>query len=234
MWVWWVSHHWDALDWLFYTLTPIERGYSPLASDVMDGNYGWMVCPEYVNPDGSCGFFDVNNVFLLSQYQANVAARIDRYAPELGFVELSNDPAAEYYLCPCVASGSPLCDAISGPNQPACLLGPNSPEFVVVYSDLLFTAAISGSVAMIATNPQALLVTGALEMAATRDLALVTEAMLSRGVLEQGNVAIGIHQYPYLYPPNWISPTFNCAYYQDPGNPYWLPDGCETAPPFTD
>ncbi|MGQ9598558.1 MAG: hypothetical protein ACUVWZ_03995 [Anaerolineae bacterium] len=85
-------------------------------------------------------------------------------------MELSNEPAAEYYLCPCVASGSPPCDAISGPNQPACLLGPNSLEFVVVYSDLLFTAAISGSVAMIATNPQALLVTGALEMAATRSL----------------------------------------------------------------
>ncbi|MGQ9598557.1 MAG: hypothetical protein ACUVWZ_03990 [Anaerolineae bacterium] len=66
VWVWWVSHHWDALDWLFYILTPVERDCSPLASGVMDGDYGWMVCPEYVNPDGSCGFFNVNNVFLLS------------------------------------------------------------------------------------------------------------------------------------------------------------------------
>jgi hypothetical protein len=65
-------------------------------------------------------------------------------------------------------------------------------------------------------------------------LSLTTAYMITRSLLTHDNVAIGIHQYPYLNPPNWISPTLNCAYYQMPGNPYWLPPGCETAPPFED
>jgi len=106
---------------------------------------------------------------------------------------------------------------------------------VATYGDLLSTAAIRASVAMAAANPDALLITGALEMTASRDhdLTRTTEYMIAREVLTQGNVAIGIHQYPY-FPPNWLSPTPNCAYYQVPGDPFWLPPGCETAPPFED
>jgi len=227
---------WAGLDWLFEELSPQERDYSPLFSGVMDGNFGWMTCPQYTNPDGSAGFFDTDNAYLLEQYAANVRAMTARYVPDLRYVELSNEPAAEFYLCPCVTPGGPACDATSGPNQPACLLGPNSREFVDAYGDLLYTAADVAAGAMAAANPGALLVTGALEMAPTGDtgLMLTTEYVITRGLLLRDNVAIGIHQYPYLYPPNWISPTLDCAYYQKPGDPYWLPAGCETAPPFED
>jgi alpha-N-arabinofuranosidase len=233
---------WQGLDWLFDDLSPQERDYSPLFSGIMDGNFGWMTCPEYTNPDGSIGFFDPDNVYLVEQYRANVRVQTERYAPELRFVELSNEPAAEYYLCPCVAPGG-TCDATTGPNQPACLLGPNSPEFVATYGDLLFTAAdaaaeelaLSAAEGMAIANPDALEITGALDLPPNDfGLSLTTEYMITRSLLTHDNVAIGIHQYPYLNPPNWISPTLNCAYYQVPGDPYWLPPGCETAPPFED
>jgi alpha-N-arabinofuranosidase len=233
---------WDGLDWLFDGLSPQERDYSPLPSGVMDGNFGWMTCPEYTNPDGSVGFFDPDNAYLVEQYRANIRAQTERYAPDLRYIELSNEPAAEFYLCPCIAPGG-TCNATSGPNQPACLLGPNSPEFVATYGDLLFTAAdiaaeklaLSAVEGMAAANPDALMITGALDLPPNDfGLSLTTAYMITRSLLTHDNVAIGIHQYPYLNPPNWISPTLNCAYYQMPGNPYWLPPGCETAPPFED
>lgn len=204
----------------------------------MDGNYGWMTCPEYTNPDGSVGFFDPDNTFLVQQYVANVKAETARYAPELRFVELSNEPAAEFYLCPCglqvFGVPAPECDTTGGPNQPACLLGTDSPEFVATYGDLLFTAADAAAEAMAAANPEALLVTGALDMPPLNiGLSLTTEYMITRGLLTHDNVAIGIHQYPYPYP-NWLPEPPNCAYFQAPGDPYWLPPGCETAPPFDD
>ena len=200
----------------------------------MDGNFGWMTCPQYTNPDGSAGFFDADNAYLVAQYRAHVRATTARYAPDLRFVELSNEPAAEFYLCPCIAPGG-TCTATSGPNQPACLLGPNSPEFVATYGDLLFTATDAAAEEMAATNPEALAITGALDLPPNDfGLSLTTQNLITRGLLLRDNVAIGIHQYPYLNPPNWISPTLNCAYYQKPGDPYWLPAGCETAPPFAD
>ncbi len=222
---------WDGLDWLFYTVSPQERDYSPLSSGVMDGNFGWMTCPTYTNPNGSVGFFDPANTFLVQQYAANVYTMTARYRPDLRFIELSNEPAAEFYLCPCTAPGG-HCTATVGPDQPACMNGPNFPEFVEAYGDLLFTAAISASEVMTAANPDALLVTGALDMPPNHfGLSLTTMNLITRGILAHGNVAIGIHQYPCLFPA-WISPTLNCSYYQMPGEPYWLPPGCETAPPF--
>jgi hypothetical protein len=225
---------WQGLDWLFDDLSPQERDYSPLFSGIMDGNFGWMTCPEYTNPDGSVGFFDLDNTYLVEQYRAHVRATTERYNPDLRFVEMSNEPAAEFYLCPCIAPGG-TCNATSGPNQPTCLLGPNSPEFVATYGDLLFTAADIAAEELATTNADGLVITGALDMPPNNfGLSLTTAYMITRSLLTHDNVAIGIHQYPYLNPPNWISPTLNCAYYQMPGNPYWLPPGCETAPPFED
>lgn len=227
------TYLWPGLDWLFGSLSPVERDYAPLFSGVMDGNFGWMTCPQYANPDGSVGFFDPDNAYLVEQYAANLRTITDRYQPQLRFVELSNEPAAEYYLCPCTVPGG-TCNATSGPNQPACLLGPNSPQFVATYGDLLFTTAISGAQAMAAANPAALLVTGAVDLPPNDfGLSLTTMSMITRGLLLNDNVAIGIHQYPYLYP-NWLTEPPNCAYFQKPGDPYWLPPGCETASPFED
>jgi len=227
---------WDGLDWTFNDLAPQERDYSPLFTGIIYGNFGWMTCPAYTNPDGSVGFYDPNNTYLLEQYGDYVRELTARYAPELLFIETGNEPAAEFYLCPCGVPGGPACDAGSGPNQPACLTGPDSPAFVAAYGDLLFTASDAAAAEMASANPEALLITGALEMVPTRDadLTLTSEYLLSQGLLNHGNVALGIHQYPYLYPPNWISPALNCSYYQSPGDPFWLPAGCETAPPFED
>jgi len=234
---------WQGLDWLFDGLSPQERDYSLLFTGIMDGNFGWMTCPEYTNPDGSVGFFDPDNAYLVEQYRAHVRAQTERYPPippcqgglrGVRYIELANEPAAEYYLCPCVAPGG-TCNATSGPNQPACLLGPNSPKFVATYGDLFFTAADAAAEEMAIANPDALEITGALDLPPNDfGLSLTTAYMITRSLLTHDNVAIGIHQYPYLNPPNWISPTLNCAYYQKPDDPYWLPDGCETAPPFED
>lgn len=227
---------WDDLDWLFGLPSDV-RDYSPLFSGVLDGNFGWMTCPEYANPDGSSGFYDVENTFLLEQFRDNVYAQVSRYAPNLRFLEMGNEPAAEFYLCPCTTPPDTNdCNATCGPNQPACVAGPNSPEFVAAYGDLLFTASDAAAREMSAANPEALLITGALEMTALADydLTATTEYMISRGLLNNNNVVIGFHQYPYGYP-NWLpDPPASCAYFQNPGNPYWLPDGCETAPPLND
>jgi len=229
---------WTALDWIYGedSLSPVERDYSPLYSGLMFGGLGWMTCPEYSNPDGSLGFYDPDNADLVGLYGDFVRELAARYTNELEFVEIGNEPAAEFYLCPCGAPGGPACNASSGPNQPACLSGPDSADFVAAYGDLLFTATDVAAGEMAAADGDALLITGALEMVPTRDtgLSLTSEYLLSRGLLDHGNVALGIHQYPYLYPPNWISPTLNCSYYQAPGNPFWLPAGCDTAPPFAD
>ncbi|MGB9593617.1 MAG: hypothetical protein ACPL7R_05730, partial [Anaerolineae bacterium] len=230
------QYMWDDLDWLF-GLPPDVRDYSPLFSGILDGNFGWMTCPEYINPDGSRGFYDVENTFLLQQFRDNVYQQMARYAPDLRFIEMGNEPAAEFYLCPCTTPPDTSdCNATCGPDQPACVAGPNSPEFVAAYGDLLFTASDAAAREMAAANPEALLITGALELTSSHDhdLTATTEYMISRGLLTNGNVAIGFHQYPYLYP-NWLpDPPDSCAYFQDPGNPYWLPSGCETAPPLDD
>lgn len=229
-----------VLDWVYgsESLSPQERDYSPLITDVMYGGHGWMSCPAYMNPDGSSGFYDVDNAYLLERFRAYIHELNVRYAAELRFVEMGNEPAAEFYLCPCgVTQGTP-CDASGGPNQPVCLAGPGSEEFAAVYGDLLFTAADIAAKEMAAANPQAVLVTGALEMVPTgdRDLTATTEYMLRQGLLARGNVVIGIHQYPYFYPPPWLQDEsgklLNCAYYQPGHDVFWLPDGCETAPPL--
>ncbi len=227
---------WDDLDWLF-GLPPDVRDYSPLFTGVLDGNFGWMTCPQYTNPDGSRGFYDVRNGFVLRQFRDNMYQQVARYAPDLRFVEMGNEPAAEFYLCPCTTPPDMSdCNATCGPNQPPCVAGPNSPEFVAAYGDLLFTASDAAAREMAAANPYALLITGALEITASRDhdLTATTEYMISRGLLDNDNVAIGFHQFPYFYP-NWLpDPPDSCAYFQDPANPYSLPDGCETAPPLDD
>ena len=231
----------DTLDWVFNDLSPQERDYSPLFTGVMYGSLGWMTCPTYTNPDGSVGFFDVNNIYLLNQYRAYVRELTSRYAPELRFVELGNEPANEFYLCPCLPYSEEECpcNADSGPNQPACREGPDSPEFVAAYGDLLYTTADIAADEMAAANPEALLTTGALEMVPIwiTDLSETTEYMITRGLLtDHDNVAIGIHQYPYHYPPLWIKDAsgdpLNCSYYQEGHDIFWLPEGCETAPPL--
>ncbi|MBI4731137.1 MAG: hypothetical protein HY781_03225 [Chloroflexi bacterium] len=235
------NYLWSALDWVYTrtNLSSLEQDCSPLMSDVMYGAHGWFSCPEYANPDGSNGFYDVDNTFMLEHFRAYMRALNTRYAAELRFIEMGNEPAAEFYLCPCSAPLDIACDASSGPNQPVCEDGPGSPEFAAVYGDLLFTAADIAAEEMAAINPHALVITGALEMVPTRDthLTATTEYLIQQGLLENDNVAVGIHQYPYFYPPPWLSDEngswLNCGYYQPGQDIFWLPDGCETAPPLS-
>jgi len=231
---------WEGLDWLYdpSNLSPLEHDTSLLMSDVMYGAHGWFSCPEYANPDGSNGFYDLDNLFILDRFRAYMRALNERYAPELKFIEMGNEPAAEFYLCPCGPNLDLACDAASGPNQPVCKPGPGDPQFAAIYGGLLFAAADIAAEEMAAANPQGTLITGALEMAPTRDthLTATTEYLIQQGLLDNENVVIGIHQYPYFYPPPWIKNEnggwLNCGYYQPGHDIFWLPDGCETAPPF--
>ncbi len=223
---------WTGLDWVFDDLLPQERDYSPLFSGIMSGDFGWMTCPEYTNPDGSIGFFDPNNAFLMEQYRDLVQEVTARYAPELRFIETANEPTYGFYLCPCLDPGGPPCDATSGPNQPTCELGHDSEEFAQVYGPFLSAAANAASEEMAAANPEAVLIAGALEKTGS-SLITTTRYMIEHGLLAQDNVAIMIHQFPYPYP-NWLPEQPNCSYFQVPGDPWWLPPGCETAPPLED
>ncbi len=223
---------WDRLDWTFDSLSPQERDYSPLFTGIIYGNFGWMTCPAYTNPDRSVGFYDPDNTYLLEQYGTYVRELTARYAPELRFIETGNEPCYGFYLCPCIDPGGPPCDATSGPNRPACELGPESEEFAQAYGPFLSTSANVAAEAMAEANPDALLIAGALEKTG-EELTATTRYMIEQGLLDQGNVAIMIHQFP-LPQPNWLSHSVDCAYYQDPNDPYWLPAGCQTAPPFDD
>jgi hypothetical protein len=223
---------WDGLDWVFHDLAPQERDYSPLFTGIIYGNFGWMTCPAYTNPDGSRGFYDPDNTYLLEQYGAYVRELTARYTPELRFIETGNEPCYGFYLCPCLDPGGPPCDATSGPNQPACELGHDSQAFAQVYGPFLSTSANVAAEAMAEANPEALLIAGALEKSG-EDLTATTRYMIEHGLLDQGNVALMIHQFPLPWP-NWLSHPVNCAYFQDPNDPWALPAGCQTAPPFED
>jgi len=223
---------WEGLDWIFNDLSPEERDYSPLFTGIIYGNFGWMTCPDYTNPDGSRGFYDPGNSYLLEQYGEYVRELTARYAPELRFIETGNEPSYGFYLCPCLDPGGPPCNAESGPDQPACALGPGSEAFAQAYGPFLSTSANVASGAMAGANPGALLIAGALEKSG-EGLTATTRYMIEHGLLDRGNVAVMIHQFP-LPSPNWLSGPVNCAYYQDPNDPWWLPAGCETAPPFDD
>ena len=223
---------WTGLDWVFNELSPQERDYSPLFTGIIYGNFGWMTCPAYTNPDGSVGFYDPHNTYLLEQYGDYVRALTARYAPELRFIETGNEPCYGFYLCPCLDPGGPPCEATSGPNQPVCELGHESEEFAQAYGPFLSASANVAAQAMAEANPDALLIAGALEKS-DEGLTATTRYMIEHALLSQGNVAIMIHQFPYPYP-NWLPEQPNCAYFQDPNDPWWLPAGCQTAPPFED
>jgi alpha-N-arabinofuranosidase len=226
------TYNWIGLDWVFNELSPQERDFSPLFTGVMSGDFGWMTCPQYTNPDGSIGFFDPNNDFLMDQYRDLVREVTARYARELHFIETANEPTYGFYLCPCLDPGGPPCDAISGPNQPACEFGHDSEEFAQVYGPFLSAAANAASEEMAGANSEAVLIAGALEKTGS-GLITTTRYMIEQGLLDNGNVAIMIHQFPYPYP-NWLPERPNCSYFQVPGDPWWLPPGCETAPPLED
>ena len=224
---------WDRLDWLFNSFSAQERDYSPLFSGIMSGDFGWMTCPRYTNPDGSIGFFDPHNTYLMEQYRLHVHDVATRYAPELRFFETANEPCYGFYLCPCIGLDEPpgpgvTCNAASGPNQPVCELGHDSEEFAQVYGPFLSESANAASEELAAVNPEAILVAGALERSRA-GLTATTRYMIEHGLLDRGNVAIMIHQFPYPSPPDWIEHE-PCVY----GPGWYLPPGCETAPPMED
>lgn len=226
------TYLWDELDWVFGQLAPYERDVSPLYTGIMAGDYGWMTCPAYTQPGQTPGFYYADNEFLMGNYRLLVHDLTARYAPDLRFFETTNEPCYSFYLCPCLDDPDLDCDAASGPNQPVCELGHESEEFAAIYGPFLSAAANVASTAMAAANPKALLVAGALEKSRT-GLTATTRHMITSGLLITGNVAIMIHQFPYTYP-NWIDPPPNCSYFQNPDDPWWLPPGCETAPPLED
>ncbi len=228
---------WERLDWLF-GLSPVERDYSPLLSDIIHGTGGWLSCPNYpiTNPDGSIGFFDPNNSFLMEQYRLYMRELATRYAPDLRFLETHNEPTYSFYLCPCLddpAGPGVACNASGGPNQYVCDFitrpyGADSEEFAQVYGPFLSQTANIAAEELAAASPDALLIAGALEQTG-QDLMTTTRYMIEHGLLQRGNVAIMIHQFPYPSPPDWVEHE-PCVY----SGFFYLPPGCETAPPMED
>jgi hypothetical protein len=109
---------------------------------------------------------------------------------------------------------------------------------VDAYGDLLLETADIAAEEVARADSGALVVTGAVDMGSA--LLKTTEYMIAtdRGDLlrRRPNVVIGVHQYPYFNPPPWLQDAqgnpLNCSYFQPGHGWYWLPEGCETAPPF--
>ncbi len=230
----------EGLDWIFQR-PPQERDYSPLINDFMEGIGGWMSCPDdypmvrNAGSGGSIGFYDENNAALVNEYRRYVRELATRYGPELRFLETMNEPCYEFYLCPC--REQPPCSQTwaRGPDHQVCDDFPpdgfqphQTQEFADVYGEFLFAAADIAAEELQNAGSDALLVTGALEMSRA-GLTATSEKMIRLGLLEHDNVAFMIHQFPYPGTPNWIEHE-ECVY----GPNWWLPDGCETAPPFQD
>ena len=240
---------WTQPDWLFDVLKPQVGGHWSASWYVLPGAPWMQHCgPLCQNPDGSAGLYDPDNAYLMGQYREFVHELSQRYAGQLRHYELVNEPAAEFWLCPCLATGA-ACDATYGPNQPACAWrwdeaaqswtgGPDSQNFVDAYGDLLLQTADIAAEEIARADPDALVITGAVDMGSS--LLKTTEYMIApdRGDLlrRRPNVVIGVHQYPYFNPPPWLrdehGQPLNCSYLQPGHDWYWLPEGCETAPPF--
>jgi len=240
---------WDQSDWFFDVLKPQVGGHWSAGRALLPGAVWMEHCgPLCRNPDGSTGLYDPDNAYLMGQYREFVRELGQRDAGKLHHYELVNEPAAEFWLCPCLATGA-ACDATCGPDQPACIWrwdeaarewtgGPDSQNFVAAYGDLLLETADIAAEEIGAADPDALVITGAVDMG--NGLLKTTEYMIAvdHGDLlrRRPNAVIGVHQYPYFNPPPWLQDEhgqpLNCSYLQPGHEWYWLPEGCETAPPF--
>jgi hypothetical protein len=256
---------WSGLDWLLGVPAPGQPeppgpevlDYLPVPTGAMYNGGGWTRCPGW-DEDGVYGFFDAANEALTAEYAAYLAALAQRYTGRLRFLELGNEPQGPYYLCPCTSSlwaGGQSCDSEKGPNHESCLTGPDSQGFVDVYGDFLYAAADIAARELAASQPEVLVITGAVDQPPFIDgLTLTTRDMITRGLLaDHDNVAIGIHQYPTFAPPPWIrrnteapvacrnsfdwagagaNALLKCSYGFEGQGEYYLPCGCETAPPL--
>ncbi|MBU0490430.1 MAG: hypothetical protein KKB13_01145, partial [Chloroflexi bacterium] len=235
----------DGLDWLFFQLPSQERDYSPLLNDVMEGKGGWMACPEeypmIVNQGsgGSIGFYDERNAALVEQYRRYIRQLATRYGPELRFLETMNEPCYSFYLCPCrdpLGPGYPCTRTWArGPDHQVCddlppgYLQPHqTAAFADVYAEFLYASADIAAQELQAAGSDAILVAGGLELSGA-GLTTTTARMIELGLLDNDNVALMIHQFPYPSPPDWITHE-ECVY----GPGWYLPPGCETAPPLQD
>ncbi len=230
----------EGLDWIFQ-LPPPERDYSPLLNDFMEGIGGWMACPDdypmivNVNSGGSIGFYDEHNAALMEQYRLYVRQLAARYGPELRFLETMNEPCYSFYLCPCRDQYPCNQTWERGPDHQVCDDLPpgyfqphQTAAFADVYADFLYASADIAAKEIKAAGSDAILVAGALELSGA-SLTTTTARMIELGLLDNDNVAIMIHQFPYPSPPDWITHE-ECVY----GPGWYLPPGCETAPPFQD
>ena len=235
---------WQPLDWLLDVLKPQVGGHWSATWYLLGGAVWMQFCgAPCTNPDGSVGLYDPSNAYLMGEYRRYLQELLARSRGKLKLFELVNEPAAEFWLCGCYALGQP-CDATCGPNQPVCLWqwdeqqqrwtgGPDSYEFAETYGPLLLATADVAAEEVAAADPEALVITGALEtgQSLTETSAYMIDAARGDLLRRRPNVVLGIHQYPYFNPPPWI-PGIDCSYFQPGHGWYWLPDGCETAPPL--
>jgi len=242
------TYAWERADWYIDAVSNKVKANQGLPSGIMGGDGGWATtCSECTNPDGSKGLFDMDNTFLVNKFRQLVFDISARYQDKIKYYEMANEPAAEYYLCSCdlknassfayIPSNTPDCNATSGPNQPACNgygFGHNyKQEFADTYGELLAGTVKIASEELKKNYAQGWIVTGAIDDQPA-GLTPATEYMISSGILDNNNVAIGIHQYPHNgLTQFWSSAPVNCSYYQKPDDYVWLPEECEKAPTFS-
>ncbi len=243
------SYLWDRADWYINTVSSMNAQQS-VANYLITGSNTWaLTCSQCENPcenpPCSSGFYTTKNSYLTGKFRTFMYDLSFRYKDKLNFYELANEPDS-FYLCPCAAGNDPQCDSKDGPDQPeVCLLPfrPNTEKFVSVYGDFLADTAIIASEEVAKNNPKAVVITGAVDCfdghredndPSSYGLCLTTEYMIEKGLLKNGNVAVGIHLYPYARDQFWSADRINCNYYQKEDDPFWLPVECEKAPAFAD
>jgi len=243
------TYLWDRADWYINTVSSMNAQQA-VANYLINGSNTWaLTCSQCQNPcenpPCSSGFYSTKNSYLTGKFRTFMYALSFRYKDRLNFYELANEPGAEFYLCPCAENSGTQCNSKDGPDQPVCLepFKTNSEEFVSVYGDFLADTAIIASEEVAKNNPKAVVITGAVDCfdghredndPSSYGLCRTTEYMIEKGLLKNGNVAVGIHLYPYARDQFWSADKVNCNYYQKEDNPFWLPVECEKAPAFAD
>jgi len=240
------NYAWEKADWYIDAVSDKVRANQGLPSGIMGGDGGWAVtCSQCTNPDGSKGLFDMDNAFLVNKYRQLVYDISARYQDKIKYYEIANEPAAEFYLCPCsltsvpgfkyIPENTPTCTAVSGPNQPACAHSDHyyRQDFADTYGEFLTGIVKIASEELKKNYSQGWIVTGSIDDQ-NAGLTPITKLMIEEGILNNNNVAIGIHQYPHNgLTQFWSNQSVNCSYYQKPDNAYWLPEECEKAPSFS-
>lgn len=244
------EYPWVA-DWVYGYLKPSVGGHWSGGPWILP-HAAWMkYCGEACeNQNGApAGLWDPSNELLMNQFGWYVGELARRYAGNVGFYEIVNEPNAEFWLCGCSVDGAfdpSVCldnESPAGPNLPVCWWawdeeeerwtgGPYAQEFVEAYGDLLFETARIATEQIEEADPDAIVIAIETDVPGpgVQGLSAVARDFLHRGFFaDHPSAVLGVHSYPQIDVSLWLGPI-DCAYAG--AFNYDLPDGCETAPPL--